>query len=100
MGEGYSLRKYHRLGIDLPEPIYAALKLAAKRRDVAAEQLAVGLLAGILAGGNIESTLGRNGGYSFMRFRTPAQEEYHRNWKKEHKARSSEAAAAAGMKSP
>jgi hypothetical protein len=99
LGEGYSTKQYRTLKVEIPEQIYFALTLAARRRDASAVQLAIGILGGVLLGGNVESTLGRNGGYSFMRVRAPAEREYHRQYKKARAAEAA-AAAAAGMKSP
>jgi hypothetical protein len=99
-GNRHAAKNYTGLQLEIPEVILSALKAAADRRDATVEQLAVGILAGVLTGGNIESTLGRNGGYLFMRIRPPAEREYHRQWKEQHKTRSAEAASVAGVKRP
>ena len=69
-GNSYAVRRYRSITLEIPEVLFASLVVAAARRNVPTDQLAVGILGGVLCAGNVERTLGRGGGYSFMRFRT------------------------------
>src|SRR5262249_33260065 len=97
-GNSYAVRRYRSITLEIPEVLFASLVVAAARRNVPTDQLAVGILGGVLCAGNVERTLGPGDAYSFMRFRTsPEQAEYHRTWKR--KTRSAEATSVAGMES-
>jgi hypothetical protein len=50
-------KEYRDLALSLPLPLMAALIVAAKRRDLKPDALAVQLLHGVLAKGSVERTL-------------------------------------------
>jgi hypothetical protein len=50
-------KEYRDLALSLPAPLHAALTLAAKRRDLEPDVLAIQILHGVIAHGSIHRTL-------------------------------------------